>query len=105
MSATEDGSKHADPSIDWTIFTPALLLIVAIGAGMIAWPETGAEFADAAMNFVTGKLGWLYLAIGVCSLFFASWLAFGPYGNVTLGTPGEVPEYSDLHWIAMMFTA
>ncbi len=57
------------------------------------------------MNFVTGTLGWLYLAIGVCSLFFASWLAFGPYGNVTLGTPGEVPEYSDLHWIAMMFTA
>ncbi len=105
MSATEDGSKRADPSIDWTIFTPALLLIVAIGAGMIAWPEAGAEFADAAMNFVTGKLGWLYLAIGVCSLFFASWLAFGPYGNVTLGTPGEVPEYSDLHWIAMMFTA
>ena len=105
MSATEDGSKHADPSIDWTIFTPALLLIVAIGAGMIAWPETGAEFADAAMNFVTGKLAWLYLAIGVCSLFFASWLAFGPYGHVTLGTPGEAPEYSDLHWIAMMFTA
>jgi len=105
MSTTEDGSKHADPSIDWTIFTPALLLIVAIGAGMIAWPETGAEFADAAMNFVTSKLAWLYLSIGVCSLFFASWLAFGPYGNVTLGTPGEAPEYSDLHWIAMMFTA
>ncbi len=105
MSATEDGSKHADPSIDWTIFTPALLLIVAIGASMVAWPETGAEFADAAMNFVTSKLAWLYLSIGVCSLFFASWLAFGPYGNVTLGTPGEAPEYSDLHWIAMMFTA
>ncbi len=105
MSTTEDGLKHADPSIDWTIFTPALLLIVAIGAGMIAWPEAGAEYADAAMNFVTSKLAWLYLSVGVCSLFFASWLAFGPYGHVTLGTPGEAPEYSDLHWIAMMFTA
>lgn len=105
MSTMQDASRHPDPSIDWTIFAPALLLIIALGAGMIAWPEAGAALADAAMKFVTGTLGWLYLAMGVSSLFFASWLAFGPYGNVTLGTPGEAPEYSDLHWIAMMFTA
>ncbi len=105
MNAAQIGSGHPDPSIDWTIFTPALLLIIAIGAGMIVWPERGAVLADAAMNFVTGKLGWLYLTMGICSLFFAVWLAFGPYGNVTLGTPGEAPEYSDVHWVAMMFTA
>jgi BCCT family betaine/carnitine transporter len=57
------------------------------------------------MKFVTGNLGWLYMLTGVCAFFFAAWLAFGPYGHVTLGTPGETPEYSDLHWIAMMFTA
>ena len=87
MNATQDGSGHPDPSIDWTIFAPSLLLIIAIGAGMIAWPERGAVLADAAMNFVTGKLGWFYLTMGVSSLLFASWLAFGPYGNVILGVP------------------
>ncbi len=105
MDATQDGPDHADPSIDWTIFTPALLLIVVAGASMIAWPEAGAVSADAAMNFVTGQLGWLYLALGLTALCFAAWLAFGPYGHVLLGNPGEAPEYSDLHWIAMMFTA
>jgi len=105
MDAKQDGSQHADPSIDWTIFTPALLLIVAAGVGMTAWPEAGADYADAAMSFVTGTLGWLYLALGLTALCFAAWLAFGPYGHVLLGTPGEAPEYSDLHWIAMMFTA
>ena len=86
MNATQDGSGHPDPTIDWTIFTPALLLIIAIGAGMMAWPEPGAVFADAAMNFVTGKLGWLYLTMGVCSLFFATWLRKRP------ADPSELPD-------------
>jgi len=104
MNAVQTGSEHPAPTIDWSIFAPALLLIIAIGAGMFAWPERGAEIADSAMNWVTSKLGWFYLAIGVASLFFAAWLAFGPYGSVLLGEPGEPPEYSNLHWIAMMFT-
>ena len=104
MNAPLDGPDHSSPTIDWTIFAPSILLIVAIGVGMFVWPERGAEIADSAMTWVTSRLGWLYLAIGVASLFFAGWLAFGPYGSVLLGEPGEPPEYSNLHWIAMMFT-
>jgi len=105
MNADSDVTKHPEPMMDWTIFVPAFVLIIAIAASMIAWPEAGATMADGAMHFVTSKLGWLYLAMGVVAIFFASWLAFGPYGKVVLGTPGEPPEYSNVHWIAMMFTA
>ncbi len=96
---------YSNPTIDWKIFTPAILLIFATGFAMFIWPEDSARIANTAMNFVTSRLGWLYLGMGLASLFFSIWLAFGPYGGVTLGTPGEKPEYSDLHWIAMMFTA
>ena len=34
----------------------------------------------------------------------ASWLTFGPYGDVLLGSE-ENPRYSTTSWIAMMFTA
>ena len=105
MNAMPDPSRRSEPGIDWTIFTPALLLVVAIGAGMIAYPEEGTKHASAAMNFVTGTLGWLYLALGGGALAFSIWLSFGRYGNVVLGTPGEAPEYSNIHWVAMMFTA
>ena len=94
-------SSHPAPSIDWTIMTPSLLLVVSIGGSMIAFPEAGENYAGAAMDFVTAKLGWLYLALGGAALVFTAWLAFGPYSKVVFGTPGEKPEYSDPHWIAM----
>jgi len=72
---------------------------------MIAFPEAGAIFAGNAMDWVTGNLAWLYLSLGGAALAFTGWLAFGPYCHVVLGTPGETPEYSNIHWIAMMFTA
>jgi BCCT family betaine/carnitine transporter len=105
MNTSAPDPNRAEPSNDWSIFGPALMLVVLIGASMIAWPEAGAELASTAMNFVTAKLGWLYMTTGITAFFFAGWLAFGPYGNVLLGEPGKAPEYSNVHWIAMMFTA
>ncbi len=72
---------------------------------MILFPQAGERYAQGAMDFITGKLGWLYLSGGAAVLGFAAWLAFGPYGHVKLGAPDEPPEYSDIHWISMMFTA
>ena len=75
MNATQNGSGHPDPTIDWTIFTPAILLISTLGAGMIAWPEAGPEIAESAKTFFTGKLGWLYLVLGVSAKFgLVPWL-------------------------------
>lgn len=105
MSSDQDGAGRPQPSIDWTIFIPSLLLIVGIGAGMISSPEAGAILAGNAKDWVTGNLGWLYLMLGGAAVVFTMWLAFGPYSDVVLGTPGEPPEYSNVHWIAMMFTA
>ncbi len=105
MNTPQSTNDNLQPSIDWTITTPALLLILAIGGSMLAFPEAGAAYAKAAKAFITGNLGWLYLSLGGGALVFCAWLAFGPYAHVVLGTVGEKPEYSDLHWVAMMFTA
>ena len=105
MSSVDVNPPESQPSYDWAVFLPALLLVVMMGIGLLMFPEQGTVLTAQAMDFVTGKLGWLYLALGGVALGFAGWLAFGPYGHVLLGTPGEAPEYGELHWIAMMFTA
>ncbi|MDB2554019.1 BCCT family transporter [Porticoccaceae bacterium] len=43
--------------------------------------------------------------MGIAAVLFCLWLAFGPYAHVKLGAADEPPEYSDTHWVAMMFTA
>ncbi|GIS69828.1 MAG: hypothetical protein CM1200mP9_06490 [Gammaproteobacteria bacterium] len=50
----------------------------------------------------------LWLAFLACRdgpLGFCGWLALSQYGSVRLGDPGEQPEFRELSWAAMMFTA
>ena len=72
---------------------------------MVLFPDGSRMTANAALSWLTDRLGWFYLLAGMAPLAMASWLAFGRYGDVLLGPEGEPPEYSTSSWIAMMFTA
>ena len=72
---------------------------------MVLFPDGRRMIANAALSWLTDRLGWFYLLAGMAPLVMASWLAFGRYGDVLLGPEGEPPEYSTSSWIAMMFTA
>ena len=93
------------PGFDLSRFVPAGIIVILTGLVLMVFPETGRAGAQAAKDFVTTNLGWLYLVMGVAAFIFSMWMAFGPYGHIKLGAEGEPPEYSTLHWVAMMFTA
>ncbi|MBT8080675.1 MAG: BCCT family transporter [Gammaproteobacteria bacterium] len=101
-SATDQNNKS---SLDLHVFVPSFLLVSAASLALILNPETATIFALEAMNAVTGYWGWLYMLIGTAAAVFCGWLAFGRYGKIVLGDPHETPEYADMHWVAMMFTA
>lgn len=93
-----------EPSVDNSIFMPALVVILTISLFLIFAPDVARPALQAAKVFVTDIFSWLFLLITAGALIFALWLAYGPYGHVKLGEKDEGPEYSNLHWIAMMFT-
>jgi BCCT family betaine/carnitine transporter len=53
----------------------------------------------------TGEFGWVFLLTCLASFAFLIWLSCSKYGNVKLGGENEKPQYSNLSWIAMLFTA
>jgi len=93
------------PVTDKRVLIPALVVAGICAIALIVEPGAATQAAMDAMNALTSNFGWLYMSVGVASLGFAMWLAFGPYGHVLLGPRGEKPEYSTYHWVAMMFTA
>jgi len=101
-------TKHeivtTEPSVDNAIFWPAVITVAAISLFLILAPDVAGPTLTTVKKFVTGNFGWLFLLLTFGALIFAGWLAFGPYGNVKLGARDEKPEYSTVHWIAMMFT-
>jgi BCCT family betaine/carnitine transporter len=97
--------KGSEPAVDWSVFVPALIVVLLASVPLIIFPELAASTIGLWRNVVLTNFLWLYLLVGLAALFFCAWLAFGRYAHVKLGAPDEPPEYSNTHWVAMMFTA
>ena len=105
MTDIAANTNQSQPGVDQKIFIPGVGVILAMALALIIFPEAAGRAAQYARGFIITNLTWLYLSLGVAALSFAMWLAFGRYGQVKLGDAGEAPEYSSVHWVAMMFTA
>lgn len=53
-------------------------------------------------QFVTVKMGWLYMLFGAGTFTLLMWFAFGPFSHKRLG---DKIEYSTFSWIGMLFCA
>ncbi|UOE77513.1 glycine betaine uptake BCCT transporter [Parageobacillus thermoglucosidasius] len=61
--------------------------------------------STAVHSFLIDKFGWFYLLAATTFLVFCLFLIFSKYGNIRLGRDDEKPEYSNLTWFAMLFSA
>ncbi|WP_190812979.1 BCCT family transporter [Saccharopolyspora pogona] len=60
---------------------------------------------DAALNWITGTFGWIYLVAGLAMLGFLALLAASRYGRIRLGADTDRPEFSTISWLAMILAA
>ncbi len=103
---TENSKKGTiQPSLDYPIFWVSFLLIIITSLTFIVFPDVAEAWVDKLRLGIIHSLDWLYLPVAAFAFVFALWLALGPYGHIKLGAKAEKPEYSNFHWIAMMFTA
>ncbi|MDG0971118.1 MAG: BCCT family transporter [Porticoccaceae bacterium] len=96
---------QSEPQVDWAIFIPSVMVVLICAIPLIVFPGEAAQLLVDGRKAVMSNFLWLYLSIGLAAVAFCLWLAFGPYAQVKLGAENEPPEYSDAHWVAMMFTA
>ena len=106
MSEIERSLRAEDgPSIELRVFLPSLMIVLIAGVYLVLAPDHAAAGASVWKTWVTVNFGWLFLLVAAATLGFCGWLALGRYGRVTLGDPGERPEFRELSWAGMMFTA
>jgi BCCT family betaine/carnitine transporter len=91
--------------IDKPTFFGSLALLLGVTLPLILFPEQGAAWVLSARGFVTGNLGVLYLMLGVGAAGFMIYICMSDIGQITLGEPGEEPEFSTVSWAAMLFCA
>ncbi|WP_110113550.1 BCCT family transporter [Bacillus sp. CGMCC 1.16541] len=88
-------------SVFWITLT-LVAILVAFGA---AFPK-GLESSTAALQGgIIDSFGWYYLIIVTVFVVFCIYLIFSKFGDVRLGKPDEKPEYKNLTWFSMLFSA
>jgi choline/carnitine/betaine transport len=92
-------------TVDKTVFGVAGGIIVAVCIVGVVFTDAVGAAAGAALGWVTGTFGWLFILGATGFVAFSLVLAFGRYGNIPLAQEGEEAEFSTLSWIAMMFSA
>lgn len=86
-----------------------LYVSIAVAALFVAWgivaPDNLASLTASLLGKVTRGFGWFYLTSVFGFLVFSLYLAFGPFGRMKLGKPGDEPDYSYFTWLSMLFSA
>ncbi|WP_028022360.1 BCCT family transporter [Enterovibrio calviensis] len=89
--------------IDKPTFFGALGLLFSVIIPLLIWPTQGAEWIAIAKTFMTDKLGFLYLGLGIAAFFFMVYIVFSDIGQIKLGDADEKPEFATGSWAAMLF--
>lgn len=92
-------------NINKQVFFPSLAIILALIVPLYMYPQESAKAIDLVFDFCTNKLDWVYRTACFASFIFVFWISYGKRGDVVFGKDEESPEYSDLAWVAMLFTA
>lgn len=91
--------------MDWTTFIGSSVILLIAVIPMMVFPKASQEVITKMNDAVSSTLGSVYLLIGLAILIFVLYIAFGKYGNVTLGKATDKPEFNNFSWAAMLFCA
>lgn len=93
--------------LDMNVFVSVVtaLLVLAFSIFTIVKPNVSAEFFGNVNAGLNRNFNWLYVLTINASLIFLLFIGFSKFGNIKLGGYTAKPEFSDLSWFAMMFSA
>ncbi|MEG3631202.1 BCCT family transporter [Streptomyces poriticola] len=88
-------------------------VLVTIGmaavAAVVLWAWLGEESFDSvsstSLTWVLNNFGWLFVVAADVFLVLCLVIAFSRFGRIRLGRDDAEPEFGNLAWIAMMFSA
>lgn len=84
---------------------PLLAVVLIVVLGLVA-PTVLEKSGNIMFSFITLNFGWGYTLIMTSFIAFVVWIGFlSPYKNIKLGDQNAEPEYSNVSWFAMLFSA
>lgn len=88
-----------------SVFYISVAVVFAVVLWGILAPRNFEQTANGLLSFMLDRFGWFYLISVSMFIVFALSLAFSKYGKIKLGPDDSKPEYSNISWFSMLFSA
>lgn len=85
-------------------FTSAIFILLIVVATIIA-PEAAGDLFSATQAWILTNASWFYILVVAIILLAVVFLAISRYGDIKLGPDHSQPDYRDVTWFAMLFSA
>ncbi|HKJ78672.1 MAG TPA: BCCT family transporter, partial [Prolixibacteraceae bacterium] len=96
-------NKYFD--VDHLVFWPsAIIIILFIAITLIVGEPMNNVFATI-QSAISNLGGWFFVLVVNIFLFFVLYIAFSKYGKIRLGGKKAKPEFTNIAWFAMLFSA
>ncbi|MFE0173405.1 BCCT family transporter [Streptomyces sp. NPDC059002] len=99
------GGSPSDGTPDFAVIGIGVAAVLAV----VAWAAIGKKSfesaSDTALAWVLDNFAWLFVIAADVFLVLCVVLAISRFGRIRLGKDDARPEFTDLAWIAMMFSA
>ena len=89
---------------------PTYIIALVISLAIVAWglilPENFEHVGNMLFQLFITNFGWFYSLSMTAFVLFVIWIGFfSKYKNLRLGADDSKPEYSNISWFAMLFSA
>lgn len=71
----------------------------------LLFQDAAASAYNTAFEGVTGNFGWFFILAANVFIIFMIYLALSKYGKIRIGGVDAEKEFSDISWVAMLFSA
>ncbi|MGP4060574.1 BCCT family transporter [Halobacillus sp. H74] len=88
--------------IDYKIFVPSLLIMIAISIPFAMYEAESLKLLNSIFDYIVDVFSWGYLWYGIILVVAGLYFSFSKYGQVVLGDPKEKPRFSLFEYASIL---
>ncbi|MGG5461925.1 BCCT family transporter [Clostridium sp. B9] len=87
------------------IYLSSIIFSLIIFVWGVFFEEQFQSGVSTTYNFIIKNLSWVYCGLILAFFIYCIWIVFSKFKNVKLGDDNSKPEFSNISWFAMLFSA
>ncbi len=87
------------------IYVSSIIFAIAIFVWGVFFEEEFQKRVNTTYEFIINNLSWVYCGLIVVFFAYCIWIGFSKFRNIRLGDDDSRPEFSNLSWFSMLFSA